>query len=64
MSNAPAFRRLIRSESTGRTNDALHDAYRAGKVTIRYTAERGLEHIGAAADAINEEQRLRRLRGR
>ncbi len=56
------FRRCLRhipGEGDLEAEDALHDLYRGGRVSIRYTAERGLEYLGTEADRLRNEQRRR-----
>jgi hypothetical protein len=37
--------------------EELHDAYRAGRVTFRFSADRGLEYLGSDAERIVERYR-------
>jgi hypothetical protein len=57
MSNSPGFNALLRhlpSERNRVDGDHLHDLYRAGRVSIKFSAEKGLEYIGDNAQAIYE----------
>lgn len=60
MSDSPGFARLLRhlpSQCDRVDGEHLHDLYRAGRVSIKFSAEKGLEYIGDHAQAVYERRR-------